>query len=144
MYDGDAEGVTPEDVEPRKRRVQRQVPLRELLFREGALERMLEALFDVTTALLRREAVLGAEVGAGSGAATVTQRGKRAARVGAAVQVRCACAYGVWVHWGSPLLLPVAATLVGKCHWGPWLSLKCGHRALRSLLRLPLRKLSGI
>lgn len=143
MYDGDTEGLAPEDVEPRKRRVQRQVPLRGLLFREGALEPMLEALFDVTMALLRREGAPGGDGAAGSGAGS-TQRGKRASHAKAALQVCCPSVHGPFVCRASPFYMIVAASPCGTATLLPVVGLVCGRIASHLLLRLEPGGTSGM
>lgn len=93
VYQGeDGAGCVEEDVAPRTRQRHRDVPIRGLLFQQGALEPMLEALFDATAALVQRQGPPGSGNGAagsagGSGAVVGTQRGKRGSLTKASLQV---------------------------------------------------------
>eukprot|EP00892_Ulva_mutabilis_P003589 jgi/Ulvmu1/1601/UM111_0029.1 len=87
LYGGDGEGCAAEDVAPRTRERRREVPVRGALFQQGAVEPMLEALFDVTAALVRhRGGATGGSSAGGSGAVTGPQRGKRGPGVKAELQ----------------------------------------------------------
>lgn len=94
MYEGDSEGLAQEEIAPRKREVRRQEPLRQLLYQQGALEPMLEALLDATAALQQRDGARDSSGGGGvAGGGAVGKVGSRRASVPKAVlQVWLSCA----------------------------------------------------